>query len=74
MVVTYIVVGLAILAVLTSLAFRSGTVIVIEMITVMQVSYFSIASLDSFNPVFSGLLPLRFLAGIMNFKDIEDYL
>ena len=67
-------VGLAILAVLTSLAFRSGTVIVIEMITVMQVSYFSIASLDSFNPVFSGLLPLRFLAGIMNFKDIEDYL
>ena len=44
------------------------------MITVMQITYFSIASLDSINPVFSGLLPLRFLVGILNFRGIEEYL
>ena len=73
-VVTYIVVGLAIFAGLTSLVFRAGKVMVFEMIAVMQITYFSIASLDSFNPIFSGLLPLRFLAGILNFQDIEGYL
>jgi hypothetical protein len=44
------------------------------MIAVFQICYFSLASLDSFNPVFSGLLPLRYLAGILTFKDIEEYL
>jgi len=71
---TYIVVGLAILAVVASLIFRVGKVITFEMITVMQITYFSIASLDSINPVFSGLLPLRFLVGILNFRGIEEYL
>ena len=40
----------------------------------MQITYFSIASLDSINPVFSGLLPLRFLAGILTFRGPEEYL
>ena len=71
---TYIVVGLAILAVIGSLIFRVGKIITFEMITVMQITFFSIASLDSINPVFSGLLPLRFLVGILNFRGIEEYL
>ena len=66
--------GLAIFAVLVSLVFRVGKVITFEMVTVMQITYFSIASLDSINPVFSGLLPLRFLVGILNFRGIEEYL
>ena len=70
MVITYVVVGMAMLALLASLIFRTGKVIVFEMIAVMQLSYFSIASLDSINPTFSGLLPLRYLAGILNFKNI----
>ena len=71
---TYTVVALAVAAVLASLVLRAGKVVVFEMITVMQITYFSIASLDSFNPVFSGLLPLRFLVGILNFRGIEEYL
>lgn len=70
-VVTYIVVGMALFGILGSLVFRAGKIIVFEMVAVMQICYFSIASLDSFNPVFSGLLPLRYLAGILTFKDIE---
>jgi len=71
---TYIVVGMAILAILASIVFRAGKIIVFEMVTVFQICYFSIASLDSINPVFTGLLPLRYLAGILNFQDIEEYL
>lgn len=44
------------------------------MITLMQLTYFSLSFLDSINPVFSGLLPLRYLAGLLNFKGVEDYL
>lgn len=73
-VITYIVVGTALVAILTSLVFRTGSVITFEMITVMQITYFSLASLDSINPVFSGLLPLRYLAGILTFQDVEAYL
>lgn len=40
----------------------------------LQLTYFSLSFLDSINPVFSGLLPLRYLAGILNFKGVEDYL
>jgi hypothetical protein len=68
------VVGLALFAVLTSLLARKGTLITFEMITIMQINYFSLAFLDSMNPVFSGLLPLRHLAGILNFKNVEEYL
>ena len=73
-VVTYVVTGLALFAVLTSLAFRAGKVIVFEMIAIMQLNYFALAFLDSMNPVFSGLLPLRFLAGILTFQNVEQYL
>ena len=66
--------ALAVAAVLASLIMRVGKVVVFEMVAVMQITYFSIASLDSFNPVFSGLLPLRFLVGILNFRGIEEYL
>jgi hypothetical protein len=44
------------------------------MLIVVQLTYFSLAFLDSINPVFAGLLPLRYTAGILNFTDIEDYL
>jgi hypothetical protein len=44
------------------------------MITILQLTYFSLSFLDSINPVFSGLLPLRYLAGILNFKNVDDYL
>lgn len=71
---TYAVVGVAVFAVLTSLVFRAGKVIVAEMLAVMQISYFSLAFLDSLNPVFSGLLPLRYLSGILNFQGVEQYL
>lgn len=40
----------------------------------MQITYFSLAFLNQMNPTFSALLPLRYLAGILNFKNIEDYL
>jgi hypothetical protein len=62
------------LTILTSLVFRAGKVITFEMITMLQLTYFSLSFLDSINPVFSGLLPLRHLAGILNFKDVDDYL
>lgn len=65
---TYAVTGIALLTVVTSLIFRAGKVITFEMLTVVQLTYFSLAFLDQMNPVFSGLLPLRFLAGIVNFK------
>ncbi len=73
-VVTYIVTGLALFSILTSLVFRAGKVIVFEMIAIMQLNYFALAFLDSMNPVFSGLLPLRYLAGILTFQDVEQYL
>jgi len=44
------------------------------MLTVVQLTYFSLAFLDSINPVFAGLLPLRYIAGILNLRNIEDYL
>ena len=62
------------LTILTSLVFRAGKIITFEMITILQLTYFSLSFLDSFNPVFSGLLPLRYLAGILNFKNVDDYL
>jgi len=71
---TYAVTGLALLTVFTSLIFRAGKVITFEMVTVIQLTYFSLAFLDQMNPVFSGLLPLRYLAGIVNFKNPEEYL
>ena len=71
MVTTYIMVGLAIAAVIASLVTRVGKIITFEMITIMQITYFSIASLDSMNPVFSGLLPLRYLVGILTFRGPE---
>jgi hypothetical protein len=61
-------------AVLASVAFGKGFTVAVEMIVVMQITYFSLASLDSINPVFSGLLPLRYLAGILTFNGVEDYL
>lgn len=67
--VTYAVTGIALLTVATSLLFRAGKVITFEMVTVIQLTYFSLAFIDQMNPVFSGLLPLRYLAGIVNFKD-----
>jgi hypothetical protein len=73
-VTTYIVLGLTGLAILGSLLARAGKVVVFEMVAVLQITYFSLASLDSINPVFSGLLPLRYLAGILNFQNIEEYL
>jgi hypothetical protein len=66
--------AVAALTILTTLLFRAGKVIAFEMITVMQLTYFSLSFLDSINPVFSGLLPLRYLAGILNFKDVDIYL
>jgi hypothetical protein len=68
------VVGLAFFGVLVSLVFRTGKVIVFEMIGVMQITYFSLAFIDSMNPVFSGLLSLRFLAGILTFQNVDTYL
>jgi hypothetical protein len=68
--VTYFVVGLALFGLLTSLAFRTAKVIALEMITIMQITYFSLAFLDSMSPVFSGMLPLRYLAGILTFQDV----
>lgn len=67
---SYILMALAFLALITCLAFRTAKIIVVEMITVLQLSYFSLAFLDSMSPAFSGLLPLRFLAGILNFRDV----
>ncbi len=71
---TYAVVAIALLTLLTSLLFRAGKNITFEMITIMQLTYFSLSFLDSINPVFSGLLPLRYLAGMLNFKNVDDYL
>ena len=71
---TYAVVAIALLTLFTSLVFRAGKNITFEMITIMQLTYFSLSFLDSINPVFSGLLPLRYLAGILNFKNVDDYL
>lgn len=65
---------MALLTIATSLVFRVGKIITFEMITLMQLTYFSLSFLDSINPVFSGLLPLRYLAGLLNFKGVEDYL
>jgi hypothetical protein len=63
-------VGLAMLGVLTSLVFKTAKVIAFEMITIMQITYFSLAFLDSMNPVYSGMLPMRYLAGILTFQDV----
>jgi hypothetical protein len=71
---TYAVVAIAVLTILTSLVSRAGKIITFEMVTIMQLTYFSLSFLDSINPVFSGLLPLRYLAGILNFKGVDDYL
>ena len=71
---TNAVVAIALLTLFTSLVFRAGKIITFEMITIMQLTYFSLSFLDSINPVFSGLLPLRYLAGILNFKYVDDYL
>lgn len=71
---TYAVLAVALLTIATSLVFRVGKIITFEMITLMQLTYFSLSFLDSINPVFSGLLPLRYLAGLLNFKGVEDYL
>ena len=68
--VTYFVVGLAMLGVLTSLVFRTAKVIAFEIITIMQITYFSLAFLDSMNPAYSGMLPMRYLAGILTFQDV----
>jgi hypothetical protein len=56
--------------VLTSLVFKTAKVIAFEMITIMQITYFSLAFLDSMNPVYSGMLPMRYLAGILTFQDV----
>ena len=71
---TYAVLAVALLTIATTLIFRVGKIIAFEMITLMQLTYFSLSFLDSINPVFSGLLPLRYLAGLLNFKGVEDYL
>ena len=63
-------VALAILGLLTSFAFRTAKVIAFEMITIMQITYFSLAFLDSMSPVFSGMLPLRYIAGVLTFQDV----
>jgi len=67
---TWIILGIILFTILTSLLFRTGNVITFEMITIAQISYFSLAFLDSLNPIFSGLLPLRYLTGILNFKNV----
>ena len=61
---------LAALALLASILFRTGRVIALEMISLMQITYFSLTFIDSMNPAFSGLLPLRYLAGILTLQDI----
>jgi hypothetical protein len=66
--------GLALFTVLTSLVFRKGKVITFEMLTIIQICYFSLSFLDSMNPVFAGMLPLRYLTGILNFEFVENYL
>ncbi len=73
-VITYVITGMALLALLLALVFRKGIIVVMEMFAVMQITYFSLASLESMNPAFSGLLPLRYLAGILTFENIEEYL
>jgi hypothetical protein len=69
-VLTYSLVGLGVTGLVIAILFRTGTLIVIELITIMQITYFSLTFLDSMNPVFSGLLPFRFLAGLLTFKNI----
>jgi hypothetical protein len=68
--VSYSLVGLVFTALVIAILFRSGTLIVVELITIMQLTYFSLTFLDSMNPVFSGLLPFRYIAGILTFRDI----
>ena len=74
MYVSYGVVGLAMVCLLTSFIFRTGKVIVLEMISLMQLTFFSLGFLDSMSPIYSGMLPLRYLAGILTFQDVESYL
>jgi hypothetical protein len=74
MVATYIILGVGLITVLTSLVFRVGKVITIEMVVLTQLSYFSLAFLDYMNPIFTGLLPLRWIVGILNFRGVEEYL
>ena len=68
--VSYAVVGLAVLALLTAVVFRSSMVMAVEMISVMQITYFSVGFLDSMNPIYSGMLALRYLTGILTFNDV----
>lgn len=72
--ITYAVLGFSTLIVISSLAFRTGKVIAFQMLTIIQISYFSMSFLDQMNPAFSALLPLRYLAGILNFNNVQDYL
>jgi hypothetical protein len=62
------------LTILTSLIFRAGIVIAFEMLALVQLTYFSLSFLDYMNPIFSALLPLRWVTGILNFRSMEDYL
>ena len=67
-----VIVGFAFLAV--CLLFRTGLFISVEMINMIQITFFSLATLSYMNPVFAGLLPLRALAGLFNFDSITDHL
>ena len=67
---SYTIVTLAILALLLSFIFRAGRIIVLEMIFVIQITYFSLPFIDSMNVAFSGMLSLRYLAGVLTFQDI----
>ena len=67
---TYSLLGLGVAGLILAILFRTGTLIVIELITIMQITYFSLTFLDSMNPVYSGLLPFRYLAGLLTFKNI----
>ena len=57
-----------------SLVFRVGKVLTVEMLMVLQFTYFSLAFLDAMNPVFSGPLPLRYVTTILPVHHIEAFL
>ncbi len=68
------IVAMASLALLTALIFRKGKIIVLEMIFLIQIAYFSLGYVTSFSPIVAGLLPLRWLTGIFSFSDVESHL
>lgn len=71
---TYGVAGAALLLLFISIVARVGKVIAVEMMLIFQLTYFSLSFLSWMNPIYAGLLPLRYVAGIVNFKTVDTYL